>query len=69
MNHLNNELLHVPTIPFDFKNPPVDPTELVEQLTNQMIALRGVGLSANQVGVWRRKLFIFSRTISINQKV
>ena len=51
MNHLNNELLHVPTIPFDFKNPPVDPTELVEQLTNQMIALRGVGLSANQVGL------------------
>jgi len=49
--NLNNELLNVPTIPFDFENPPVDPKELVEQLSNQMILSKGVGLSANQVGL------------------
>ena len=49
--NLDNKLLNIPTTPFDFENPPVDPTELVEQLVTLMIESKGVGLSANQVGL------------------
>lgn len=37
--------------PFDFNNPPVDPQELFENLRDTMVANRGVGLAANQVGL------------------
>lgn len=37
--------------PFDFKNPPVDPKELTDHLYNCMIEFRGLGLSANQLGL------------------
>lgn len=36
---------------FDFNNPPMDPTELFENLRDTMIANRGVGLAAPQVGL------------------
>ena len=49
--NLDNKLLNIPTTPFDFENPPVDPTILVEQLVTLMIESKGVGLSANQVGL------------------
>ena len=36
---------------FDFKNPPVDPQELANNLLETMRHHRGIGLSANQVGL------------------
>ena len=43
--------LKQPTQKWDFDNPPFDLEEFVENLCDTMIAERGVGLSANQVGV------------------
>jgi len=37
--------------PFDFTNPPVDPKYLAISLIETMVKYRGVGLSANQVGL------------------
>jgi peptide deformylase len=36
---------------FDFNNPPVDPQELAKNLLETMRHHRGIGLSANQVGL------------------
>lgn len=36
---------------FDFQNPPVDPVKLARDLKETMVARRGIGLSANQVGL------------------
>ena len=47
----NDPILHQPTERFDFSNPPIDPYELVANLKETMIAKRGIGLSANQVGI------------------
>jgi len=47
----NDPILHKPTERFDFSNPPIDPYELASNLKETMIAKRGIGLSANQVGV------------------
>jgi peptide deformylase len=44
-------ILHQPCQQFDFKDPPMDPFELARNLKETMIAKRGVGLSANQVGI------------------
>jgi peptide deformylase len=48
---LTNEILREPTQRFDFRNPPMDPTELFENLRDTMIESNGLGLSANQVGI------------------
>ncbi len=45
------EVLHSPTIPFDFDNPPMDPVELFQTLKEGLIKYRGLGLSANQIGI------------------
>jgi len=44
-------VLHNPTEAFDFDNPQIDPVELFENLKETMIANRGIGLSAPQVGI------------------
>lgn len=36
---------------FDFNNPPMDPKQLADDLKEAMIGFRGIGLSANQVGI------------------
>jgi len=46
-----NELLYKTTELFDFENPQMDPHELYNLLTDTMIKERGVGLSANQIGL------------------
>jgi peptide deformylase len=48
---LTNEILRQPTQRFDFNNPPMDPTELFENLRDTMIDSNGLGLAANQVGI------------------
>lgn len=47
----HDKVLKTPTERFDFSNPPVDPKELIDNLVDTMVANRGVGLSANQVGI------------------
>jgi len=44
-------ILRKETQRWDFDNPPFDLEEFVENLCDTMVARRGVGLSANQVGV------------------
>lgn len=44
-------VLSNPTIPFDFKDPPMDPIQLAKDLTETMISNQGLGLAANQVGI------------------
>lgn len=48
---LTNELLKEPTQRFDFNDPPMDPTELFENLRDTMVANKGLGIAANQVGI------------------
>ena len=47
---MNNERLHIPTVQFDFENPPMDPVKLYNELSDFMCENRGVGLAANQIG-------------------
>lgn len=47
----SDPVLHTQTEQFDFDNPQVDPVELFENLKETMIANRGVGLAAPQVGI------------------
>ena len=47
----SNPILKKPTEKWDFQNPPFDLPEFVENLCDTMVHERGVGLSANQVGV------------------
>ena len=44
-------ILKQPTQKFDFNNPPIDPKELQDNLTETVIQLKGTGLAANQVGL------------------
>ena len=47
----HHEMLQTPAARFDFENPPMDPTELFENLKETMIANKGLGLAAPQVGI------------------
>jgi len=47
----NDPILKKPTEKWNFENPPFDLPEFVENLCDTMVHERGVGLSANQVGV------------------
>jgi len=47
----NDPILKKPTEKWDFENPSFDLPEFVENLCDTMVHERGVGLSANQVGV------------------
>lgn len=47
----HSRVLHTPTQRFNFDNPPIDPKELIDNLVDTMVAKRGIGLSANQVGI------------------
>lgn len=37
--------------PFDFANPPFDPTKFADEIVKTMYEKNGIGLSANQIGV------------------
>lgn len=43
---------------FDFDNPPINPDQLAVDLAETMIANKGLGLSANQVGLRHRAFVI-----------
>lgn len=48
---------------FDFNNPPVNPVELYEELSENMIEYHGIGLSANQIGLPYRAFVIRAEEI------
>lgn len=48
---VDGPMLWAPPKPFDFDNPPMDPKQLADDLKEAMIEHRGVGLSANQLGI------------------
>ena len=47
----DHPLLHQQLEEFDFKNPPIHPAELANQLIETMVVNKGLGLSANQCGL------------------
>lgn len=47
----SDPILSQPCERFDFDNPPMDPEELFQNLKETMIANRGLGLAAPQVGI------------------
>ena len=47
----NDPVLLKPCERFSFEDPPIDPFELVEEMKKVMIENKGIGLSANQVGL------------------
>jgi peptide deformylase len=49
--HYRDPILHSPIPPFDFTNPPTDPSILGQNLYETMVAHNGIGLSANQCGL------------------
>lgn len=46
-----SKILNTKPARFDFLNPPMDPVQLARDLTETMLSLGGIGLSANQVGI------------------
>lgn len=54
----NDPILRTETKRFDFENPPMDPEELYTEMRDIMISKRGIGLSANQVGL-PYQVFVF----------
>lgn len=47
---LINDKLTEKTIPFDFVNPPMNPHDLISEMSDVMVQNRGIGLAANQIG-------------------
>ena len=47
----SDPILSTPPQRFNFDDPPMDPKQLADDLKQAMIEMRGVGLSANQVGL------------------
>lgn len=47
----DHPVLHTPTQEFDFANPQTDPIKLAEDLIESCVYHKGLGLSANQVGI------------------
>jgi peptide deformylase len=47
----NDPILTTPCQPFNFLNPPFDPTEFSRELIKNLYSWNGLGLAANQVGI------------------
>ena len=54
----NHPLMRTKLEPFDFDNPPTDPEMLFANMSQMMLEQKGVGLSANQVGLPYRMFVI-----------
>jgi len=50
----SNEMLSRSLEKFNFSNPPTDPSELAETLLENLVHYKGLGLSANQLGLPHR---------------
>ncbi|NDG30410.1 peptide deformylase [bacterium] len=60
-----NDILREEMPDFDFENPVMDPMVLEKEMIELMIAQRGIGLSANQVGIRARVLVMFPKDLSL----
>ena len=54
----SDPILHTPTTKFDFDNPQIDVQQFVTDMSDSLIAYKGLGLSANQVGI-PYSMFVF----------
>jgi peptide deformylase len=61
----NHPALFEQTVIFDFANPPVDPVELAHTLAQAMIKYKGVGISANQLGLPYRAFAMATNPITV----
>lgn len=59
----NDEMLHKAVEKFNFANPPIDPSELANNLAETMLYNNGMGLAANQCGLPYRAFVIKSNPI------
>jgi peptide deformylase len=50
---------------FDFSHPVMDPVLMEKEMVELMITNRGIGLSANQVGIRARVITIFPKDLSL----
>lgn len=60
-----NDILRERMPDFDFENPVMNPMQMEKEMVELMIADRGVGLSANQVGIRARVITIFPKDLSL----
>jgi len=56
----DHPLLRTKLEKFNFNNPPINPIELVNNLIETMVKEKGMGLSANQVGLPYRVFVLYS---------
>lgn len=59
-----DKILHEKLEKFDFSNPPIDPSMLAHKLAQTMIINKGLGLSANQIGLPYRVFVITGNPIT-----
>lgn len=59
----NNKLLRTPCERFDFSNPQMNPVELYNELGDELLKHKGLGLAANQIGHPYRVFVIWSDPI------
>jgi peptide deformylase len=57
--------LHTRTEEFDFQNPPIDPVEMAHILAQALIKYKGVGISANQLGLPYRVFAMATNPITV----
>jgi peptide deformylase len=60
-----NDMLKKTMPEFDFDNPVMHPKQLEKEMVELMVQEKGIGLSANQVGIEARVIVIFPRDISL----
>lgn len=58
-------VLHATTEEFDFQNPLIDPVELAHILAQALIKYKGVGISANQLGLPYRAFAMATNPITV----
>lgn len=63
--HKNDPILYTKLERFDFSNPQFDPIELSHTLTQTMIYNKGIGLSANQIGLPFRCFSMMTNPITV----
>jgi len=60
-----NDILRERMPNFDFDNPIMDPMQIEREMVELMVREKGIGLSANQVGLRARVITIFPRDLSL----
>ena len=61
----NDPILKTSLPEFDFSNPPVNPIQLAKDLAKTMIASKGIGLAANQIGMPHRAFALATNPVIV----